>query len=138
MANIESVLLVEDDRMDLRIFKHAIKEIDFAESIDLKHVENGEEALELLKSLDKLPDLIFMDINMPVMNGKEALMKIKEDEKLKMIPVLMLTTSDDERDRLSCYQYGASGYFTKEMDIDDNIDMLKTIFKYWSKSHKAN
>jgi CheY-like chemotaxis protein len=103
----------------------------------LHHVFDGLEAMEFLQAelkkdnLITLPDLILLDINMPRMNGREFLATIKTDAALNAIPVVVLTTSDVERDVIASYQLGAAGYITKPVDIDQFIDAIRQLDNYW-------
>lgn len=103
-----SILWADDDADDLFLVKEAIENID--NSYQLVEASNGREAIDYLFSLNgsaPLPCLVVLDINMPVMNGKETLTAIKNDERLKSIMVAVFTTSNSEKDRLFCEHYGA-------------------------------
>jgi CheY-like chemotaxis protein len=106
------ILLVEDDYVDTITVIHALKEIHVTNQ--LVHVENGEEALDYLKdpTSDK-PCIILLDLNMPIMNGIELLQVIKDNEQLKRIPVVVLTTSKEQQDKLNSFNLGAAGYVVK-------------------------
>jgi CheY-like chemotaxis protein len=135
MPALKKFLLVEDDPVDAKIFKRALN--TFAEGkYQFEHKVNGKEAYEYIKSSpgSERPDLIFLDINMPVMNGIEFLQKIKFDDELKKIPVVILTTSDDIHDRERCFSLSAAGYFTKKSDLDEFEKMLTTISRYWEEN----
>lgn len=135
MPSLEKILLVEDDFVDAKIFKRAIKSIS-SDKYKVEHKENGREALIFIKNSQKIdrPDLIFLDINMPIMSGLEFLQEIKADEELKKIPVVMLTTSDDHKDKQICFGLSAAGYFVKKSDYEEFELMLKTISSYWDKN----
>lgn len=114
------VLLVDDSRSDQVIVERAFEEGRINCSIDI--VENGKAALEYLQVIDMTspalyPDLILLDINMPVMDGKQTLQAIRADEKLKHLPVIMLTTSSHDRDVLESYQLGVNSYLTKPVNL---------------------
>jgi len=103
---------------------------------NLHHVLDGVEALEFLRRegqhLDApQPDLILLDLNMPRMNGREFLAAVKADEVLKLIPVVVLTTSDVERDVVASYKLGAAGYITKPVDMDQFVDAIRQLDTYW-------
>jgi CheY-like chemotaxis protein len=129
------ILLVEDEPADANLVRLALKENKVY--CHLYHVFDGVEALAFLrhegvKYADMpVPDLILLDINMPRMNGREFLNAVKQDEKLSPIPVVVLTTSDVERDVLASYKLGAAGYITKPVDMDQFIDAIRQLDNYW-------
>ena len=130
-----NILLVEDNEQDAFLVKEALEDQEILK--EMSHVQNGEEALKYLKKEAPyensiLPDLILMDINMPVMNGIEALKQIKSLENLKQIPVLMLTTSSRKEDILKAYKEQTSSYIVKPEDIYELEHIASTIKNYWS------
>jgi CheY-like chemotaxis protein len=135
ISNPFDILLVEDEPADANLVKLALKESRIF--CHLHHVYDGVEALAFLRheGLENTdapkPDLILLDMNMPRMNGREFLAAIKQDENLNAIPVVMLTTSDVERDVMISYQLGAAGYITKPVDIDQFIDAIRQLDNYW-------
>ena len=92
---------------------------------------DGQEALDLLRSSTSLPDLILLDINLPKMNGLEVLAAIKKDDRLKMIPVIMLSTSAAERDIKDSYANHASCFISKPVDYNRFIEVIRTIEDFW-------
>ena len=101
------ILWADDDKDDLMLLRHVLQ--DIGEEYDIREVHNGSEALEYLekgKKAANLPALIILDMNMPVLNGKEALNVIKKDEALKDIPLVFFTTSNSELDKLYCKRFG--------------------------------
>jgi CheY-like chemotaxis protein len=109
---MKQVLLIDDDRDDAELFKEALFEIN--SSIEFKHFEDSKNGLkELLERPSQLPDIIFLDINMPVMSGWECLTEFKKTEHLKDIPVIMFTTSSQPRERELANELGAAGFVTK-------------------------
>ena len=105
--NRQYILWADDDVDDLMFMRQVLK--DIGKEYDIREVNNGSEALNYLeksKASAGLPSLIVLDMNMPVMNGKEALVHIKKDETLKKIPVVFFTTSNSELDKLYCSKYG--------------------------------
>lgn len=115
-------LLVDDDMDDSMLFEEVLKDID--SNISFKHAINGAEAIKFLKnSTDSLPLIMFMDLNMPGMNGKECLREIKTNPQFKDIPVIMYTTSSQPKDMEETMRQGAIGYITKPSSLKD----LKTI-----------
>jgi CheY-like chemotaxis protein len=125
------ILLVEDDQVDMMTVIHALKEIHVINP--LVPVENGEDALNYLQdeNNDK-PWIILLDLNMPIMNGIEFLEAIKDDEKLMRIPVVVLTTSTEQQDRLNSFNLGAVGYMSKPVDYQKFVEVMRAIVAYWT------
>lgn len=128
------ILLLEDEPSDAYLVKMALKEGRVL--AHLHHVVDGREGLDFLNKAEKYagvprPDLIFLDLNMPRMNGSEFLAAIKADERFKGIPVVVLTTSDVEKDVVCSYQLGATSYITKPVDMPQFIKAVQQIGDYW-------
>jgi CheY-like chemotaxis protein len=128
------ILLIEDDPADAHLVALALKQGRIR--AHLHHQPDGREALNFLQRLAPhseapRPDLILLDLNMPRMNGREFLSIIKADEDLKAIPVVILTTSDVERDVVASYQLGASGYITKPVDMVQFAAAMEQLGDYW-------
>lgn len=128
------ILLVEDNEGDVVLTLEALNEAKLKNKISV--VRDGEQALEFLYKKNKYdgqesPQLILLDINLPKMDGKEVLMKIKTDPELKRIPVVILTTSSSENDILEAYNNHANCYITKPVDLDKFIDVIHTIEDFW-------
>lgn len=128
------ILLLEDEPSDAYLVKMALKEGKVL--AHLHHVDDGREGLDFLNKTEKYadaprPDLIFLDLNMPRMNGCEFLTAIKADERFKGIPVVVLTTSDVEKDVICSYQLGATSYITKPVDMPQFIKAVQQIGEYW-------
>jgi CheY-like chemotaxis protein len=120
------VFLVEDDMDDQLFFKMALTEIDpMAECVTAQH---GADGLQKLMNMEEYPDLIFMDLNMPVMNGFECLKEISSSPELMDIPIIIFSTSHEEKDIVHAEKLGASGYLYKPNDNEDLISTLKEIF----------
>ena len=133
MKNNKPILLVEDDMVDAMTVKRAFKEIHITNPLII--VENGEEALEYLRNPDnEKPAIILLDLNMPKMNGIEFLKIAKKDDDLKRIPVVVLTTSKEEQDRMESFNLGVSGYMIKPVGHDQFLEAIKTIHMYWTLS----
>lgn len=124
------ILLVEDDEVDRMTVKRAVKKLKIPN--ELLTAENGEEALELLQDSTELPWFILLDINMPRMNGLELLKIMKSDERFKIIPVIMLTTSAQDEDRYQSFQNSVAGYVIKPVEFDDFVEAIDRIHKYWT------
>lgn len=129
------ILLVEDEPADANLVRSALKTNKVY--CTLHHVLDGVEALAFLRRQGESyknapqPDLILLDLNMPRMNGKEFLAEIKKDPVLSVIPVVVLTTSDVERDVVASYKLGAAGYITKPVDMEQFIDAVRQLDNYW-------
>ncbi len=128
------ILLIEDDSGDVELIKEALKESKMQNSLDV--VEDGEEALAFLRREGRFadatePDLILLDLNLPKKDGREVLAEIKEDPALRRIPVVVLTTSEAEKDILKSYDLHANCYITKPVDLDQFIEIVKSIQDFW-------
>ena len=133
MRSRKPILLVEDDRVDVMTVRRALKEIKVTNRLDV--AGNGEEALAHLRDPhNESPCVILLDLNMPRMNGIEFLRVAKQDEALKKIPVVVLTTSRDEQDRLDSFDLGVAGYMIKPVDYAQFVEVIKTIDLYWTLS----
>jgi CheY-like chemotaxis protein len=133
MIKNKTILLVEDDMIDAMTVKRALRELNVINPVDT--VENGEEALAYLRDdKNELPGIILLDLNMPRMNGIEFLGIAKKDNRLKQIPVIVLTTSLDEIDRIDTFSLGIAGYMVKPVDYKQFVEVIKAIKLYWSLS----
>ena len=127
------ILLVEDDSVDIMTIKRALKEIAVANPV--VSVENGELALSYLRDAGSdRPCIIFLDLNMPIMNGLEFLEVAKADLAIKAIPVIVLTTSEEPRDKVSSFSLGVAGYMAKPVDYRRFVEMMRSIDLYWTVS----
>lgn len=126
-SQMKSVLFIDDDEDDKLVFGHALKAIDT--NIQYLTASDGLEALKILnEDLVILPDLIFMDLNMPKMDGFTCLDKIKKSKELKEIPVLILSTSTNPRDMEKARSLGATNFITKPSTYTGLIETLKSSF----------
>lgn len=129
------ILLVEDDLADQKLIKISLRNEKIAN--DPYTVQTGEEGMDFLYRRGKYsddtpqPDLILLDLNMPGMGGKEFLRRIKEDETLKQIPVVILTTSEAEKDIIDSYKLQASGYVHKPVTLEEFKEAMKKLKAYW-------
>jgi CheY-like chemotaxis protein len=128
-----SVLLVEDDVVDQMSVQRSFKDLKIVHRLGI--TENGIEALKYLRD-DSVPRpfLILLDLNMPKMNGLEFLRELRKDEKLKMLPVVVLTSSKEERDRIESFGLNVAGYMLKPVDYPDFVEVIRTIDEYWAAS----
>ncbi|PTR17689.1 response regulator receiver domain-containing protein [Nitrosospira sp. Nsp2] len=125
------ILVVEDDQVDTMTVIRALNEIQVTNP--LVHVENGEEALDYLQdSKTEKPCIILLDLNMPIMNGIEFLQAVKNDKQLKRIPVVVLTTSEEQQDKLNSFELGIAGYMSKPVDYRQFVDVIRSIDAYWT------
>ena len=133
MRSSKPILLVEDDQVDAMTVKRALKEINITNKLDI--VNDGEQALKFLKNPDnETPGIILLDLNMPRMNGIEFLKIAKKDETLKRIPVVVLTTSREDQDKVDSFNFGVAGYMIKPVDYQKFVEVVKTIDLYWTLS----
>jgi CheY-like chemotaxis protein len=123
---VKKCLLVDDDQDDREIFCLALEKID--PSIDCVHARDGVEALSILSDTKYVPDYIFLDLNMPVMDGKECLKEIRTRIHLNKIPVIIFSTSSAERDREETRQLGASAFITKPPLVSTLAEKLSEVF----------
>lgn len=128
------VLLVEDDPGDVDLTKEALREGKI--TINLQVVDDGVKAMAYLHQEGSYagavrPDLIVLDLNLPKKDGREVLRELKTDEKLKRIPVVILTTSDAEADVLKTYGLGANCYITKPVGLDQFAKVVRAIEDFW-------
>lgn len=131
MRDKRPLLIVEDDVVDQMLLQRAIKGLGIGSRLYL--ATNGEEALEFLKSdSNERPSLILLDLNMPKMNGIEFLKAVKSDESLRLIPVIVLTTSKEERDIKESFSLGIAGYMVKPVDYSKFVEIIKAIANYWA------
>ena len=128
------ILLVEDNPADARLTSEALREANVQNR--LSHFDDGEEALAFLRQQGKYagaqrPDLILLDLNLPRKDGREVLAEIKADQRLRRIPVVVLTTSQAQEDVLRAYNLNANCYVSKPMDLDQFIKVVATIKEFW-------
>ena len=133
MKNTKPVLLVEDDSIDALTVKRALQ--DLGVKTLLIRSTNGEEALQYLRDdANEKPCIILLDLNMPKMNGIEFLRIVKADEKLKTIPVIVLTTSKEDRDVIDSFELSVAGYMIKPVDYQQFVETMRTLQMYWTLS----
>ncbi len=131
MQSLKPALLVEDDSVDAMTIKRAFKELNIPNT--LVHKNNGEEALEYLKDTsNEQPCIILLDLNMPKMNGLEFLHAVKADDTLRRIPIIVLTTSKEERDIVESFNLSVAGYILKSVDYKNFVEVIREIDRYWT------
>ncbi len=127
-----TILLVDDDEVDVMTVKRAFAKANITNQVFV--ATNGVEALELLRN-DKIPPqrrLILLDLNMPRMNGIEFLREIRKDPALAALTVVVLTTSNEDRDRVEAFQLNVAGYLLKPVTFSDFAEVMATLNKYWT------
>lgn len=137
MSHRLRIVMAEDDPDDRLLAQDALEEARLVNELDL--VENGEELMDYLLRQDKyaalagtpLPGLILLDLNMPRMDGREALEKIKGRPELRRIPIVVLTTSKGDEDILRTYDLGANSYITKPVTFDSLVQIMRDLGRYW-------
>lgn len=125
------ILLVEDDRVDVMTVMRALREIKVTNPV--VNLENGEDALKYLHDpKNDKPCIILLDLNMPIMNGIEFLQVVKHEALLKRIPVVVLTTSEEQQDKMNSFDLGVAGYMAKPVDYRQFVEVMRTIDAYWT------
>ena len=131
------ILIVEDSPVDYETTIRALKKAGGSNNI--QHCEDGDQALDYLfhrgsyndRNKYPLPGLILLDLNLPGTDGREVLAELKGCDELKKIPVIVLTTSSDEKDIEQCYEYGANSYIQKPVDIEGFFTAIERLTNYW-------
>ena len=127
-----NILLVEDDEVDVLNVRRAFQKNHIANPLFV--AGDGVEALEMLRS-GKIPKerrIMLLDLNMPRMNGIEFLRELRADPELHMTPVVVLTTSDDERDKINAYNLNVAGYLLKPVTFSNFVEVMAALNKYWT------
>jgi len=133
----KTILLVEDNPDDEELTLLALEEFRLAN--DIVVARDGEEALDYLfgrgrycdRDTSRVPQLVLLDINLPKLNGTEVLKAIREDDRTRFVPVVMLTTSREERDLVSSYRQGANSYIVKPVDFAQFVEAVRQLEMYW-------
>ncbi len=128
------ILLAEDNPGDVKLTRKALEKGKLVNNLHV--VNDGVEAMAFLRregehADEPRPDLILLDLNMPRMDGQEVLAEIKEDEQLRRIPVVVLTSSDAEEDIVKSYELHANAYLTKPVDFDGFLEVVQTLEDFW-------
>lgn len=133
MKSKKPILLVEDDKVDVMTTQRALKDLKVLNQLNV--AGNGEEALAFLRDeKNEKPCVILLDLNMPRMNGIEFLRVAKNDDQLKIFPVVVLTTSKEERDKIESFHLGVAGYMLKPVDYHQFVEVIRAIDLYWTLS----
>lgn len=128
-------LLVEDNDNDAVLIREALS--DAGAAVELDRVANGRECLQFLRregefAAAERPDIILLDLNLPDMGGAEVMRELVNDDSLQHLPVVVVSTSDDQLDVLEMYRLRCSSYVIKPANFDEYVDVLRTVFAYWS------
>jgi len=133
MRSRRPILLLEDDDVDAMTVKRALRDIKVINELIV--AENGEKGLAYLRNPDcERPCIILLDLNMPRMNGLEFLQVVKQDLELRRIPVVVLTSSREEQDRVESFDLGVAGYMLKPVDYQQFVEIVRAIDLYWTLS----
>ena len=130
MENQLKILLIEDNLIEIMKMKRTVSYLKLNHTLNFAN--NGEEALDILEDKTNYPDLILLDLNMPKLSGKEFLSILKTNTYLKHIPIVILTTSGNQKDIDECYILGIAGYILKPLKYDDYVTKIKNVLSYWS------
>lgn len=130
MTNSLKILLIEDDMIEVMKLNRTISSLKLDHKI--MEANNGDEALKILEQKDRLPDIILLDLNMPKINGIEFLKILKGDKRLRYIPTIILTTSNNKKDLLECFEIGIAGYILKPLKYEDYVVKIEKSLAYWS------
>jgi CheY-like chemotaxis protein len=127
------ILLIEDDLVDMMSVTRALKQIHVTNKV--VHRENGEDGLNYLEDeTNDKPCIILLDLNMPIMNGIEFLRAVKSDDRFRRIPAVVLTTSDEQQDKVNSFNFGVAGYMSKPVDYWQFVEVIRSIDAYWTLS----
>ena len=128
------LLVVEDNAADARLIKECLK--DTQDLVELSVVGDGMKAMEFLRQQGpyehaRRPDIVLLDLHLPLKNGRAVLAEMKQDKELKRIPVVILTSSEADDDIAQCYELGANSYVTKPMDLDAYSRAVQSLADFW-------
>jgi CheY-like chemotaxis protein len=125
-----SIFLADDDEDDVYFVKTAISELNA--EIELKHFRNGRELLQALKNpMTALPDFVLLDLNMPVLDGRETLRLIRNQNSCADLPVIIFSTSNHMHEKEICYEFGANDYYTKPCNYPKYLEIIQSLKKEW-------
>jgi DNA-binding response OmpR family regulator len=137
MNTLGRILLVEDDPKDVELTLTALEEYNLANEVIV--ARDGEEALEYLYSRGKFktrssgnPAVVLLDLKLPKVDGLEVLKQVKSEEKLRMIPIVVLTSSKEEKDMVASYKLGVSAYVVKPVDFHEFVNAIKELGIFWA------
>lgn len=133
----KTILLVEDNRQDEMLIMRALRKVNLANAVDV--VRDGQQALDYLfregefddRPPGDMPTVVLLDINLPRVNGLDVLKRLRGDERTRFLPVVLLTSSDEEKDRLTGYQEGANSFVRKPIDFNEFAETAARLGIYW-------
>jgi two-component system response regulator len=128
-SELKTILLVEDNPDDEKLTLRAMRQSEVPNIVVV--ARDGAEALDYIVAANKLPALILLDLKLPKVSGLEVLEKLREDARTRTIPVVILSSSDEERDIQESYNLGANSYIRKPVDFDEFIDSVRQLGQYW-------
>ncbi len=133
-ARVARILLAEDNEDDMVLMRHGFDQARLA--VELHHVVNGQECMDFLRKTGRhttapTPDLVLLDLNMPIKSGREVLAELVADDSLNHIPVVILTTSSEYRDIIAMYKLRCSSYIVKPVDFDQFLRVIRALGDYW-------
>ena len=132
------ILVAEDDADDLFLMKTALEETGITETV--QYVENGVEVINFIESINddngekNYPEFILLDLNMPKMDGREVLKKLKSNESYRKIPIIVFSTTKNQLEVKRCYDLGANTYIVKPVSYDTLVETIRDICNYWFKT----
>lgn len=137
MSGDKTILLVEDNQQDEMLILRSLRKVNLANQVDV--ARDGQQALDYLfregefagRGGPELPTVVLLDINLPRVNGLEVLERLRADPRTKFLPVVMLTSSDEERDRLQSYENGANSFVRKPLDFAEFAETVARLGIYW-------
>jgi len=142
MNQIKRILLVEDDPQDVELILTALEEYRLTNGVDV--VRDGAEALDYLYRRGKFqtrdrsnPAVVILDLKLPKVSGLEVLRKVKADEQLRLVPIVVLTSSREEQDLVASYQLGVNAYAVKPVDFHKFVEAIKTLGAFWAVLNEA-
>lgn len=130
MTSLRALVLVEDNPDDERLTLRALRRSKIANEILI--ARNGEEALNLLFSLDPLPCVVLLDLKLPKVDGLEVLRQLRANERTRLLPIVVLTSSSEDRDIVESYSLGANSYVRKPVEIDQFTEAVRQLGLYWA------
>lgn len=143
MTAARTIVLVEDNLQDEILILRALHKVNLANRVEV--VRDGQQALDYIfgegefagRTVAELPAVILLDINLPKVNGLEVLERLRADQRTRLLPVVILTSSDEERDRLSSYEHGANSFVCKPLDFAEFAETVARLGIYWLAINKS-
>lgn len=124
-----TILLIEDDKIEVMKFQRALEKLDLPHEVAVAN--DGEEALTMLQNGKVSPCILFLDLNMPKISGLDFLKTLKNDPKLRYLPTIILTTSNNRKDVLASYEIGVAGYILKPLKYQEYLNKIEKTLAYW-------